>query len=609
MASKSPKFILHERACSNNFWTDSCIDSSRCGKLHFRKSGTSLRIINCGININRVERRCKALLGEDYGLENTPIPSNAELFLVDSQIDPEDFGNPIRFNNPKILVARAIGLHPSTVAPIAYHKKFLEGLIDLTSDNRTLVYAGPFGGHTNVEVENRFDPLPAFKAVAKTTIPISLASSDISLDQNIGPQYFTSEGPHIIWSNANKQTYDRSNRIIDRYIKVSDRHSAMISSENYNKHLGLVLNAYLDVHRNSGNRILYQSDSINRKSKLTDIVPLAVVNNIVDTYVQLSKDNRFQKFCPTLASFNTLINDHALEILPKIRFSATATAHNSFKARCQYYLGLAFSDHRHEMTYGLKPKQSLKTKFEGSMVDPGFVIPKLPLMNLKTTQPLQTTPPVKRRQVSQPEAQHASKRSPVTTSIDTATNTLDSGSFIWNTRDELDNFLRTTLSKTTKTLAAKAVPTSAVSPRITATTANSVAAEALAGPSDSLSTEAPCASGSLGVISPSGTPSVSPSASPDVENSTPKSNSALTITKKPKPSPEELDELRNTLQKNHSLYLEELEERENQKEKSGEWNYPINLEIDDLATGEVDTCEPAPAVQESETTQKTEDKQ
>ena len=602
MASKSPRFILHEKACSNNFWTDTCMDSSKCCKLHIRKTGSPLRIVNCCININRVERRCKASLGEDYSLENTPLPSNAELFLVDSQIDPEDFGNPIKLNNSKILVARAIGLHPSTVAPITYHKKFLEGLIDLTSDNRTLVYAGPFGGHTNVEMENRFDPLPAFKAVAKTNIPISLASSDISLDHNLGPQYFTSEGPHVIWTNANKQTYDRSNRIIDRYIKISDRHSAMISSENNNKHLNLVLNAYLDVHRNSGDRILYQSDSINRKSKLVDILPLAVVNNIVDTYVQLSKDNRFQKFCPTLASFNTLVTKHAFEILPKERFSASATAHNSFKARSQCYLGVAFSEHHHEMTYGLKPKQSLGPRFEGSMVDPGFVIPKLPLMNIKTTQPIQTTPPVKRRQTDQPETQHTSKRR----STDTTTNTLDSGSFTWTTREELDSFLKTTLSKTTKSLAAKTSPASAVSPRITAGAVASATTVTPVSPVVTMATKAPCTSGSSGAASPVSAVTISPLSSPVVESSTPILGSSLTVTKKPKPTPEELDDVRRILQVNHSLYLEELEEKTNQKEKNVKWDYPINLEGNDLTIDEDETCDPATEAQEPKTNPSTE---
>ena len=608
MATKSPRFILHEKACSNNFWYDTCTDSSKCCKLHFRNSGSALRIVNCCINVNRVERRCKAQLGEDYGLENTPLPTNTELLLVDSQIDPEDFGNSLRFNNPKILVARAIGLHPSTVAPSAYHQKFLEGLIDIASDNRTLVYAGPFGGHTNVEMENRFDPLPAFKAIAKTAIPISLASSDISLDHNLGPQYFTSEGPHIIWTNANKQTYDRSNRILDLYIKVSDRHSAMISSENYNKHLNLVLNAYLDVHNNSGDRILYQSDSINRKSKLAEILPLAVVNNIVDTYVQLSKDNRFQKFCPTLAKFNTLITAHALVILPKERISASATAHNSFKARSQCYLGVAFSEHHHEVAYGLKPKLSIKPRFEGSMVDRGFVIPKLPLMDLKTTQPIQTTPPVKRRQPNQPHnlvKEPTSKRR----STDTTTSTLDSGSFTWTTREELDSFLKTTLLKTTKSLAAKTSPASAVSTRILANTAANTTAVTLVGPKDTLNLESPCSSGSPGATPPEDTTVVSPLTSPAMKGSIPGSRSPLTVSKKPKPTPEELDDIRRILQNNHSLYLEELEEKANQKEKSAKWDYPIDLEGDNLIINEEDTCDPAPAAQEPETTQNSEDKQ
>ena len=333
-----------------------------------------------------------------------------------------------------------------------------------------------------------------------------------------------------------------------------------------------------------------------------------MVNNIVDSYVQLSKDNRFQKFCPTLAKFNTLITAHALEILPKERFSASATAHNSFKARSQCYLGVAFSEHHHEMAYGLKPKLSIKPRFEGSMVDRGFVIPKLPLMDLKTTQPIQTTPPVKRRQPNQPHnlvKEPTSKRR----STDTTTSTLDSGSFTWTTREELDSFLKTTLLKTTKSLAAKTGPASAVSPRILVNTAANTTAVTLVGPRDTLVAEAPCNSGSLGATPPEDTAVASPLTTPAVKGSVPGSGSSLTVSRKPKPTPEELDEIRKILQKNHSLYLEELEEKEDQKEKSVKWDYPVNLEVDDLTINEEDTCDPAPAAQEPETTQNGEDKQ
>jgi hypothetical protein len=94
-----------------------------------------------------------------------------------------------------------------------------------------------------------------------------------------------------------------------------------------------------------------------------------------------------------------------------------------------------------------------------------------------------------------------------------------------------------------------------------------------------------------------------------MKGSIPGSSSSLTVSKKPKPTPEELDDIRRILQNNHSLYLEELEEKANQKEKSAKWDYPIDLEGDDLIINEEDTCDPAPAAQEPETTQNSEDKQ
>ena len=77
-------------------------------------------------------------------------------------------------------------------------------------------------------------------------------------------------------------------------------------------------------------------------------------------------------------------------------------------------------------------------------------------------------------------------------------------------------------------------------------------------------------------------------------------------TKKPKPTPEELDDVRRILQVNHSLYLEELEEKANQKEKNGKWDYPINLEGDDLTKVEDKTCDPATDAQEPKTNPSTE---
>ena len=478
----STNLILHNSACPKNFWLDECSSEEKCGLLHFRRNGSTLRIINSNINLNRVERRFKAYTSKNFELADMEIPAHTELYLVDSQIDPCDFGSPIKFNNSKIYVARSIGIHSGTLMPEKYQEAFLEGLTSLSQDNG-LAYVGPFGGHPSINQENQFDPIPSIKAFVNTDMPICLTSSDPSLDRDLGKRHFTAGGPKIIWANANRQNYDRSYLILDRYIKTSDRHYASITPTANQRIIDIIRDSYLDVHFNTGSRILYQSETPTRKTSLNDIHPLAVVNNIITTYEQLSLDNRFRIFCRSLADFNSLVTRHALTLLPHKLFTSKISTFNSFKARSQFHLGDPFAKCGGLAIFS--QKTPIEPRFEGSMTDPNFKIstPRPALMALKTNTP-NTTNTMKRPLPISHNKQPPSKRTPTDKAalktpispeyssphpqiaLNRTNHSIDSGSFTWESAAQLDDFITTTLAKRLASKITKSAPSSAISTRL-----------------------------------------------------------------------------------------------------------------------------------------------
>ena len=146
--SASNELVLHPRLCHRNFWMNSC-HRNDCNALHIRRPGRKLVIFNASANLNRIDRK----LGSST-LANMKMPVDSELYVVDSQIDPEDFGYSIAFKDPRIFVAKSIGLHPANAAPKAYYDLFKTGLTTI-DQHFGLAYTGPFGGNNNGRTEER----------------------------------------------------------------------------------------------------------------------------------------------------------------------------------------------------------------------------------------------------------------------------------------------------------------------------------------------------------------------------------------------------------------------------------------------------------------------
>jgi len=399
----APKFTLHKSACPENFWKDTCKDSNICNLLHIREHGKTLHVVNGCINLNRVQRKCMST----SDITATVLPQNCELYVVDSIVDPEDFANPISFKDTHIFVARAYGLHTSTVAPREYFNQVLTALLTMEREFK-LAFVGPFGGDSNVPLKERYNAIAYARAfisqhkkdLKTSTIqdktPICLNSNDVALDFAIGPGNFTDGGHRFIWYNSNRQRIDRFKMLVGRYTKCSTSHYSTISQTSETAVYDNLRLAYTDDDFTTGSRLLFNTEQANKAIDINEILPLAVVNTIITVYIRLSLSthawaHHFKKRFPSLIEFNKHATRCALEIYPSSLFSSDPAVANQLKVRATQLFTPLRTQYLDKISYGHQPKTQ---RFQGSLTDANFSMPvttkpkvKQPLMDIQNTKP------------------------------------------------------------------------------------------------------------------------------------------------------------------------------------------------------------------------------
>ena len=358
MSAGAGEILLHPRLCHRNFWMNSC--RGQCKSLHLRRPGRKLVIFNAAANLNRIDRK----LGPDT-LTNMKMPFDSELYIVDSQIDPEDFGNSITFKDPRIFVARAIGLHPGNSAPKEYFQLFKNGLTSIDT-HFGLAYTGPFGGNSNIKPEERCDAKSMathFTSKASTASqkkfserPTALGHKDEALLAHMTPCQEASQCAQVFMS-ANKNTAQQLTAIMD-LLRVHPYMFATFNSDS-NEYSRLKILDVMD--RSSGRKILLESASPSmRNATPSDLMPLSIVNFIVELYLNFQKDRHFKSLGYSLAEFNTFFTENGFNMVPKHLFQLykTTEALTLFDLAVKQTLGLAYRTHREQMSYGRSAQQT-----------------------------------------------------------------------------------------------------------------------------------------------------------------------------------------------------------------------------------------------------------
>ena len=343
---------LHPRLCYSNFWTNSC--RKECKFLHLRRTGRKLIIFNAASNINRISRKIGNL-----NLVNMRMPTDCEFYCVDSQIDPEDFGHSVVFNCPGIFIAKAIGYHPSNAAPKEYFRSYQAGLTAIDS-KFTLAFTGPFGGVSAVSPEVKCDSKMMAQYFTRDTRTTALAPKDESLLDFFSENSKNNSNLEIVFMTANQNSPEQLSKIMN-LLRTNPKFFATFSSDSKEFSRKAILKA---IDRSFGRKILLQtaSPSIRNVSNI-DLLPLAIVNFVVELFIYFSNDQHFVKLGYSLAEFNTFFVENGFNMIEKRAFTINnnTDALYSFDFDVRMILGLPYLTHKSNMSYGrLIPSETSK---------------------------------------------------------------------------------------------------------------------------------------------------------------------------------------------------------------------------------------------------------
>ena len=314
---------LHPRLCPNNFWDNSCNRHDDCDKLHIRMRYRELVIFNAAANLSRIDRKLK-----NSTLENMRMPSDCSLYVVDSQVDPEDYGQEFTFRNKNIHVARAIGLHPSVRAPSAYLQKLHSHLKKLDF-SYGLAYIGPFGGADQSSISGdeiytalKFAQDFNHKAAPGRTRAVAISSNDDYLlnffttsQEALRPVRSTQD--FFLWKTAGRCGLPQLNHIMES-LKENPYHFATFDGELSQEVRDAILRAF---HQSSGRRCLLESVSPSvRTASPKELLPLSVVNTIVELFLDFRRKSSFHSLGYSLAVFNNLFTENGFRCIPMSRF-------------------------------------------------------------------------------------------------------------------------------------------------------------------------------------------------------------------------------------------------------------------------------------------------
>ena len=343
----SSNLILHPKLCPRNFWDKSC-ESPNCSMLHIRRPGRMLALFNTCANLHRINRK----IGKGL-LSTMRMPEDCELYVVDSQIDPEDFGSSINFQSRNIFIAHAIGLHPSTGAPMEYFDEFTRHLRVL-DQRHDFAYVGPFGGCPEIKAPNCCDATEmtaSFSSDRDHPRATAVGNRDELLLQ--APRHPELRGPVLFLSVGRNSTL----QLGSAHTQLTTNHKTFLSFNGESLRSSYPTRNLLmrTISKDHGRRCVLETCSTAvRHATCNDLLPLAVVNIIVDLYVKLMEESSFRALHYSLAEFNTHFNENGFKLVPLTCFQVyhTGAALNAMNTAIKDTLGNLYERFRRDISYG-----------------------------------------------------------------------------------------------------------------------------------------------------------------------------------------------------------------------------------------------------------------
>lgn len=296
--------------CFDNLWYDSC-RITRCQRYHLRRNGDKLILFDANAYLNRLARKTD--------IRTTRIPINCEVYINDCCVDPEDYGNPISFNNPNIHICRSLGLHPNTQAPQPFFKRIFQKITEI-NNIFPLASIGPFG-ETNktitssYKLEELLDFLKLSRKEETTTITILSKEADEQISNLLSVKDIQST---IIWQKMNDGPSSRLNNFINNSMKQKNNFSFTINKKLFESKQKYILS---NSTRNNNfiNKLLLETSTpigLPQIQNNTYIIQLA--NTIIQFHKQLIKIKEYQHF--SAADTNDLLVSNGFKHFPKCTF-------------------------------------------------------------------------------------------------------------------------------------------------------------------------------------------------------------------------------------------------------------------------------------------------
>ena len=296
--------------CFDNLWNDSC-RNNKCHRHHLRRSGDKLILFDANAHLNRLARKTDT--------RTIKIPINCEIYINDCCVDPQDYGNPISFNNPNIHVCRSLGLHPYTQAPQPFFKRVFQKIIEISS-TFPIATIGPFGT-TNKDLtgtyklEELLDFLKLSKKEETTTITIYSKEADEQISKMLIDKKIQST---IIWQKMNEGPTSRLQNFIKHTMRETKQFSFTINKKIFESRQRHVLNESTK-NTNFLNKLLLESSTPTGQPQFQNSTyVLQLANTIIQFHRQLTKIKEYQYF--SAADTNDLLVSNGFKHFPKSTF-------------------------------------------------------------------------------------------------------------------------------------------------------------------------------------------------------------------------------------------------------------------------------------------------
>ena len=344
--------LIHRDLCPDNFWNDSCSDDD-CELLHIRRNGHKLLLFDGLCHLNRLQRKTRT------NLSQMELPINTELYINDSCVDPEDWGQPITFNNPNIFVARSIGIHPNTLGTKTFFEEAINNIHTIAQKHQ-LASIGLIGRtttnndpHCNYQMKDFVEMIQSLPNQHNT--PIYIKSDSLDNDNHIHRALFKSKlDSPIIWQTINRSDKARFDHFADNLLSNHHQYHLSIdgrlfeeSAVTKNK-LYRIFSNYTMLHK----RMILETGAPHNLPKYSRshnnrLYPLHIADIVVELYHCLKKSPGYANH--TLADINELIVSNGFNMFPRSCFHTINT--NAFKLTTNNTLTKTFKKHESTINY------------------------------------------------------------------------------------------------------------------------------------------------------------------------------------------------------------------------------------------------------------------